>query len=124
MRLYFVNKVRQTEFKVSSCLCFLLQVWLVEDDRHILAVLSCQDRARRGGGGFRCAPGAQAKVSGAHVKLSGVHQKVSGAHVKVSGAHAKVSGAHQKLSGEQVCLSYDFVDADPNAATDLGREFI
>ncbi|XP_023266453.1 E3 ubiquitin-protein ligase RNF182-like, partial [Seriola lalandi dorsalis] len=26
-------------------------VWLMEDDRHILAVLSCQDRARRGGGG-------------------------------------------------------------------------
>ncbi|XP_029006797.1 E3 ubiquitin-protein ligase RNF182 isoform X2 [Betta splendens] len=25
--------------------------WLVEDDRHILAVLSCQDRARRGAGG-------------------------------------------------------------------------
>ena len=23
----------------------------MEDDRHILAVLSCQDRARRGGGG-------------------------------------------------------------------------
>ncbi|KAF7644722.1 hypothetical protein LDENG_00216320 [Lucifuga dentata] len=27
------------------------EVWLMEDDRHILAVLSCQDRARRGGGG-------------------------------------------------------------------------
>lgn len=26
------------------------EVWLMEDDRHILAVLSCQDRARRGGG--------------------------------------------------------------------------
>lgn len=31
--------------------CGLLQVWLMEDDRHILAVLSCQDRVRRGGGG-------------------------------------------------------------------------
>ncbi|KAM9859249.1 E3 ubiquitin-protein ligase RNF182 [Aulostomus maculatus] len=27
------------------------EVWLMEDDRHILAVLSCQDRARRGGRG-------------------------------------------------------------------------
>ncbi|XP_056292529.1 E3 ubiquitin-protein ligase RNF182 [Pseudoliparis swirei] len=27
------------------------EVWLMEDDRHILAVLSCQDRACRGGGG-------------------------------------------------------------------------
>ncbi|XP_029942625.1 E3 ubiquitin-protein ligase RNF182 [Salarias fasciatus] len=27
------------------------EVWLMEDDRHILAVLSYQDRARRGGGG-------------------------------------------------------------------------
>ncbi|XP_054641388.1 E3 ubiquitin-protein ligase RNF182 [Dunckerocampus dactyliophorus] len=27
------------------------EVWLMEDDRHILAVLSCQDRARRGGHG-------------------------------------------------------------------------
>ncbi|XP_061688895.1 E3 ubiquitin-protein ligase RNF182 [Syngnathoides biaculeatus] len=26
------------------------EVWLMEDDRHILAALSCQDRARRGGG--------------------------------------------------------------------------
>ncbi|XP_056157920.1 E3 ubiquitin-protein ligase RNF182 [Lampris incognitus] len=25
------------------------EIWLMEDDRHILAVLSCQDRARRGG---------------------------------------------------------------------------
>ncbi|XP_051804237.1 E3 ubiquitin-protein ligase RNF182 isoform X1 [Acanthochromis polyacanthus] len=27
------------------------EVWLMEDDRHILAVLSCQDRARRGAAG-------------------------------------------------------------------------
>ncbi|XP_049431772.1 E3 ubiquitin-protein ligase RNF182 [Epinephelus fuscoguttatus] len=27
------------------------EVWLMEDDRHILAVLSCQDRVRRGGAG-------------------------------------------------------------------------
>ncbi|KAL6112319.1 uncharacterized protein ACO6RY_09105 [Pungitius sinensis] len=27
------------------------EVWLMEDDRHILAVLSCQDQARSGGGG-------------------------------------------------------------------------
>ncbi|XP_010787004.1 E3 ubiquitin-protein ligase RNF182-like, partial [Notothenia coriiceps] len=27
------------------------EVWLMEDDRHILGVLSWQDRARRGGGG-------------------------------------------------------------------------
>ncbi|XP_019735978.1 E3 ubiquitin-protein ligase RNF182 isoform X2 [Hippocampus comes] len=27
------------------------EVWLMEDDRHILAVLSCGERARRGGGG-------------------------------------------------------------------------
>ncbi|XP_068449720.1 E3 ubiquitin-protein ligase RNF182 isoform X3 [Clinocottus analis] len=34
------------------------EVWLMEDDRHILAVLSCQDRARRGGaGGAGCAVG-------------------------------------------------------------------
>ncbi|KAK2861575.1 hypothetical protein Q5P01_001108 [Channa striata] len=26
------------------------EVWLMKDDRHILAVLSCQDRVRRGGG--------------------------------------------------------------------------
>lgn len=32
----------------SSFAC--VKVWLMEDDRHILAVLSCGERARRGGG--------------------------------------------------------------------------
>lgn len=38
------------------------EVWLMEDDRHILAVLSCQDRARRGGAGSSGGGGGSGEV--------------------------------------------------------------
>ncbi|KAM4587861.1 E3 ubiquitin-protein ligase RNF182 [Odontesthes bonariensis] len=40
------------------------EVWLMEDDRHILAVLSCQDRARRGVPGSAADPGVVLSPNG------------------------------------------------------------